>query len=151
MRKILRWISIVLFALVSMFLIWFGILYASVQDMLWFHAAAVPEAARDEVRSLYFALMNLIGGASAAFGVLSAYTVFMPLRQNVRGAATLLLATHAMAFIMAALTAEQLARATGAPTSWHIMGALLATSLSGFMAHGAAHLACLSGPAVRPK
>ena len=61
MSRILRWTSFVLFGLVSAFLIWFGITYATVTDILWFHAAAVPEAARDDVRALYFALMTLIG------------------------------------------------------------------------------------------
>ena len=57
MQKLLRGTSVLLFALLGLFLIAFGALYASVQDMLWVHAAAVPEAVRADIRPLYFALI----------------------------------------------------------------------------------------------
>lgn len=135
MRLFLRWTSIVLFALVALFFIWFGATYASVSDMLWFHAAAVPEAAQQAVRPLYFALMNLIGGASIALGVLGLYMIALPLRQRLPGAALALTLTNAIALAMAAITAEELARATGSPTSWHIMGAVVAVTLLALVAH----------------
>ena len=138
MQSKLRLISVVLFAAVSLFLIWFGATYATVHDMLWFHAAAVPEAARGAVRPLYFALMTLIGGAALALGLLAAYVIAVPLRQGVRGAATALTAAFALVFTMAAITAEKLS-ATGAPTSWHIMGVLLAVTALAYIAHIAAH------------
>ena len=135
MKAFLRVSSLVLFALLSLFLIWFGWLYASVDDMLWFHAAAVPAAARGAVRPLYLALMNLIGGASFALGAASLYVVLMPMRRGVAWAATLLTSTFAMVFAMAAITAEELAALTGSPTSWHIMGALSAVACAAFLAH----------------
>lgn len=135
MQKFLFAASLILFSLVSLFLIWFGVTYASAEDMLWFHAAAVPEAARADVRPLYLALMNLIGGASAAFGLLSAYVIAMPLRRGAAGAASALMIGNAIVFVTAAITAEELAAATGSPTSWHIMGVLMAASLAAFAAH----------------
>jgi hypothetical protein len=138
MQRVLRWTSLVLFGLVALFLIWFGVTYASVTDMLWFHAAAVPEAARDDVRTLYLALMNLIGGASAALGLLSAFVIAVPMRRGASGAATALMIVNNIVFVMAAVTAEELAAATGSPTSWHIMGVLMAVTLSAYALHVAA-------------
>lgn len=135
MRPVLRWASLVLFALLSLFLIWFGVTYATVQDMLWFHAAAVPEALRPEMKPLYLALMKLIGGSSAALGILGAYVLAFPLRRGVAGAASALTLTYAISFVVAAFTAEKLAADTGAPTSWHIMGVLLAVTALAFLAH----------------
>ncbi len=137
MQAKLRLASVILFGLVSLFLIWFGFTYATVKDMLWFHAAAVPEAVRDEVRPLYLALMTLIGGSSAALGVLGAYVIVGPLRSGAKWAAFALALVFGLAFVMAAITAEKLS-ATGAPTSWHIMGVLLAVTAAGFLAHVAA-------------
>ena len=136
MSFLLRRLSLVLFALVSLFLIWFGATYASVKDMLWFHAAAVPLSIRDEVKPLYFALMTLIGGASTALGILGLYTVAAPLRRRTPGAASALATTNTIAFGMAAVTAEKLAAATGSPTSWHLMGIGLAITLLAYAAHG---------------
>jgi hypothetical protein len=116
----------VLFALLGLFLIAFGFLYASVSDMLFFHAAAVPEAARHAVKPLYLALMKLIGGASIGLGLLGLYVTFGPLRAGARGAAAALAVGYAIPVLMAAYVAETLAKLTGAPTSWHIMGVLLA-------------------------
>jgi hypothetical protein len=135
MNFLLRWTSIVLFGLVAVFLIWFGFTYASVSDMLWFHAAAVPEAAQDAVRPLYFALMNLIGGASIALGVLGLYVTALPLRRRLPGAAIALTLANAIALGTAAITAEELADATGSPTSWHIMGAIIAVTLLALACH----------------
>lgn len=135
MQRALRWASLVLFGLVALFLIWFGITYARVTDMLWFHAAAVPEAARHDVLTLYLALMNLIGSSSAGLGLLSMYVIAMPMRKGVHGAATALVICNSIAFIMAAVTAEELAAATGAPTSWHIMGVLMAATLIAYALH----------------
>ena len=137
MQAKLRLASVILFGLVSLFLIWFGFTYATVKDMLWFHAAAVPEAVRGQVRPLYFALMTLIGGSSAALGALGAYVIIGPLRSGARWAASALAIVFSFAFVMAAITAEKLS-ATGAPTSWHIMGVLLAVTGAGYLAHVAA-------------
>lgn len=122
----LNWTSIALFALLGLFLIAFGALYATVTDMLFFHAAAVPEAARHDVKPLYLALMKLIGGASVGLGLLGLYVTFGPLRAGARWAAGALAVTYAIPVLMAAYVAETLAKITGAPTSWHIMGVLLA-------------------------
>lgn len=138
MAAAMRWTSLVLFTLLGVFLIWFGVTYATVDSLLWFHAAAVPEAARAGVAPLYFALMNLIGGSSAALGVLVLYVTWMPMRLGVSGAAAALVAVLAISLGMAALTAEELAEATGSPTSWHIMGALLAVTLAAAAAHALA-------------
>jgi hypothetical protein len=137
MQRVLRWASLSLFSLVALFLIWFGVTYASVTDMLWFHAAAVPETARDDVRTLYLALMNLIGSASAALGLLSCYVIAVPLRRGADWAATALLLCNSIVFIMAGVTAEELAAATGSPTSWHIMGLLMIVSLTAYALNAA--------------
>lgn len=133
--SILRWTSMALFLLLSLFLIAFGVLYASVQDMLFFHAAAVPEAVRHEVKPLYLPLMKLIGGSSAALGLLGAYITLGPLRRGVPWAATALALCYAIPVLMAAYVAETLAKLTGAPTSWHIMGVLLALTALAYGAH----------------
>jgi hypothetical protein len=133
MKSKLKLASVFLFLALSLFLISFGILYASVQDFLFFHAAAVPEHALEDVRPLYLALMTLIGGASAGLGLLGAYVTLVPIRRSVPFAATFLAIANAVAIIMAAITAEKLARATGAPTSWHIMGALMAVNIGGWL------------------
>lgn len=135
MVSAMRWISLSLFTLLALFLIWFGITYATVDSLLWFHAAAVPEAVRADVEPLYFALMNLIGGSSAALGVLVLYVTWMPMRLGAQGAASALVVVLAIALGMAALTAEELAEATGSPTSWHIMGILMAIALVALAAH----------------
>jgi hypothetical protein len=129
----LRWTSIALFVLLGLFLIAFGGLYSSVSDMLFFHAAAVPEAARHDVKPLYLALMKLIGGASIGLGLLGLYVTFGPLRAGARGAATALALTYSIPVLMAAYVAETLARIAGAPTSWHIMGVLLALTALGYL------------------
>lgn len=138
MPTLLRRTSLALFGLVAIFFIWFGVTYASVSSMLWFHEAAVPEAARGQVRPLYFALMNLIGGASIALGVLSLYVIALPLRRAVPGAAIALVFVTAVAVGMAAVTAEELAAATGAPVSWHLMGIVLSVAVLALALHTAA-------------
>lgn len=134
MRAILRWAGIALFLAVSAFLIWFGATYAGVKDMLWFHAAAVPEEAHDAVRTLYLALMKLVGGSSIALGVLGAYVALGPVRQGAPGASVALAVCFAIPFGTAAYVAEKLADDTGAPTSWHIMGVLLAVTACALVA-----------------
>lgn len=135
MRDISRWSSIALFAALSVFLILFGALYASVRDFLPFHAAAAPSHALDGIRPLYLALMKLIGGSSAALGLLGLYVTLGPIRNGSSAAAIAVAGAFAGAFIMAAYVAETLARATGAPTSWHIMGILLALTGAGLITH----------------
>ena len=135
MQSKLKLASIILFMALSIFLMAFGALYASVQDLLFFHAAAVPKRALEDVRPLYFALMTLIGGASGALGLLGAYVTLVPIRRGAPYAASFLALANAIALIMAAVTAEKLAHATGAPTSWHIMGALMAVNLAAWLAN----------------
>ncbi|MBI1250997.1 MAG: hypothetical protein GC189_05975 [Alphaproteobacteria bacterium] len=122
---LLRGAGLGLFALVGAFYVLFGAFYFSVNDILFFHAAAVPEAAREAVRPLYFALMRLIGGASVALGLLGLYGVAWPLRRGVPFAALALALAFALPALAAAYVAETLAKAAGAPTSWHLMGILL--------------------------
>lgn len=138
MQTLLRTTSLALFGLVAVFFVWFGVTYATVHNMLWFHEAAVPEAAREAVRPLYFALMTLIGGASVALGTLSLYVIALPLRQGVAGAGAFLVVANAIALGMAAVTAEKLAAVTGSPTSWHIMGVVFAVSVIALACHTAA-------------
>ncbi len=138
MQKILRWTSVALFLALSLFMLWFGYVYASVTEMLWFHGAAVPAELHPQILPLYLALMNLIGGSSVAAGLFAAYIALFPLRRGATWAAVALLGGFAIVFIMAAITAEELAATTGAPTSWHIMGVLLAVTAAGFLAHVAA-------------
>jgi hypothetical protein len=126
MKSIVRIAGLALFAALGLFFVAFGALYASVTDMLWFHAAAVPEAARPDVLPLYLALMDLIGSASIGLGVLGLYAVFGPLRRGRSGAAYALSIAFSVPLVGAAMVAERLAAMTGSPTSWHIMGGLLA-------------------------
>lgn len=139
MKSKLRLASIVLFALLGLFLLWFGIVYATVHDMLWFHAAAIPASIHQQVLPLYFALMKLIGGSSIALALLAGYMIAGPLRRGVPGAGTALAITLAIPFLTAAFVAEQLAATTGAPTSWHIMGVLLAVTAAAYGAYVGAH------------
>lgn len=132
MHTKLKWTSLALFGALSLFTLWFGATYATVAKMLWFHAAAVPERSRADVLPLYHALMSLIGGASIALAVLSAWVIAGPLRAGARGAGAVLALSFAVAFVFAAVTAEKLAR-TGAPTSWHLMGILLAVTAGAFV------------------
>lgn len=134
MKSALKTSGLLLFSAVALFLVWFGVTYISAETMLWFHAAAVPEAARGDVLPLYRALMNLIGGSSASLGVLGLYVVWGPLRAGSRWAGALLFTTFTGALAVAAVTAEDLAAATGAPTSWHIMGVLMAVAAAAFAA-----------------
>lgn len=130
MKRLLHAIGIALFAALSLFYVAFGVLYASVQDLLFFHAAAVPGHALEAVRPLYFALMKLIGGAAAALGILGGYVAAFPIRRGDGGAAIALATAYALPLAMAAVVAELLAAATGSPTSWHIMGALMGVNLA---------------------
>ena len=135
MQRVLNAASVGLFALVSLFLIWFGVTYATAPAMLSFHAAAVPEADRAPVLQLYLALMNLIGAASAGLGLMSAWVIAVPLRRGAPGAASVLATVNVIVFVMAAVTAEDLAARTGAPTSWHLMGVGLAVTAAAYLAH----------------
>lgn len=133
MRRFLHAIGIALFAALSLFYVAFGAFYASVQDLLFFHAAAVPDHALEAVRPIYFALMKLVGGAAAALGLLGAYVTAFPMRRGDAGAAIALAVVYALPLTMAAIVAELLAAATGAPTSWHIMGALMGVNLAALL------------------
>jgi hypothetical protein len=123
-----------LFTLVSLFLLAFGLLYASVSDMLWFHAAAVPEAVRPQVRPLYFALMRLIGGASIGLGLLALWVVWRPVRSGVAGSAAALSVAIIVPLVFAGVVAERLAAQTGAPTAATNMIILGALTLAGLFA-----------------
>ncbi len=138
MHTMFRWASIAMFAALGVFLILFGTLYATVHDFLPFHAAAMPSAALDASRPLYLALMKLIGGASGALGVLGLFVILGPVRRGETLAAAMVALTFSAAFLTAAFVAEALARVTNAPTSWHIMGILLAITISALGAHLAA-------------
>ena len=134
MKNALRTLSLLSFSAVALFLVWFGVTYLRAETMLWFHAAAVPEDVRDDVLPLYRALMNLIGGASASLGAIGLYVVWGPLRSGAHLAGAALFASFTAALAVAAVTAEDLAAATGAPTSWHIMGVLMALAAAAFAA-----------------
>jgi len=133
MRKIFRLAGIALFVALSGFMIAFGVLYSSVHELLWFHAAAVPKEALEAVRPLYFALMKLIGGASGSLGALGAFLALSAIRRGDRGSAVALAVAFAIPLVMAAYVAETLAAKTGSPTSWHIMGVLLAVDLAALL------------------
>lgn len=135
MRANLRTASLVLLGVLGLFLILFGVLYISVAQMLPFHAAAVPVQARAAVLPLYHALMALIGGASIGLGFLGLFVTFGPMRTGAPGAAYATGAAYAIALVAAAIVAERLRAETGAPTSWHIMGGLLAIDAAALIAH----------------
>lgn len=133
MSRLFGAVGLFLFLVLSLFLVVFGGLYASVKDLLWFHAAAVSAESVEAVRPLYFALMKLIGGAAISLGAATAYIALGPLRRGAAGAATALFVCHAIPLVMAAIVAETLAARTGAPTSWRIMGALLGVDAAAFV------------------
>lgn len=135
MRNFMRIVSIGLFAALSLFLVIFGVFYATVDDMLFFHAAAVPEEMRTGVLPLYLALMKLVGGASAALGALCLYVTFGSLRNRSAFAATALYIAITAPVLMAAYVAETLAALTGSPTSWHLMGIIIALASVALGAH----------------
>jgi hypothetical protein len=127
--------SVFFFCAVSVFLILFGLLYANVSDLLWFHAAAVPPDALAKVRPLYFALMKLIGGASIGLGVLGAYVALVPMRQGVAWAAPMVAVAYWIALAVAAQTAIRLAEQTGAPVAWYNMAILATITALGLLSH----------------
>lgn len=127
--------SVFFFCTVSLFLMLFGFLYANVNDLLWFHAAAVPPDALVKVRPLYFALMKLIGGASIGLGVLGAYVVLVPMRQGVAWAAPMVSVAYWIALAVAAQTAIRMAEQTGAPVAWHNMAILATITALGWLSH----------------
>lgn len=133
MTGILRWAGTTLYTLIGVFLVLFGILYATVSDYLPFHAAAVDPAALTPSKPLYIALMTLIGGASGALGLLGLYVTWGPIRRGAPVGALFVAAAYITAFVSAAVTAERLAAKTGAPTSFHIMGILIAITLGGLV------------------
>ncbi len=126
-----RRLSLFLFTALAVFLILFGVLYAGVSGYLPFHAAALPEETRQSGLPLYMALMKLIGGATATLGAMCIYLTW-----NLRRpfAAEVVASAIAVPVLMAAYVAETLADATGAPTSWHIMGGLLAVDALAYAA-----------------
>ncbi len=138
MRTYLQWTSVILFLVVSIFLVAFGLLYANTPDLLWFHAAAVPQDALEKVRPLYFALMKLIGGASIGLGILGGYVVLFPMRQGVPWAATMVSLTYWIAFGVAAFTAIRLNELTNAPVAWYNMAILSALTAAAYAAHALA-------------
>lgn len=81
--------------------------------------------------------MTLVGGASMALGLLGGCVVLGPLRAGAAWARRALAVSFSVAFVLAAITAEKLAAATGSPTSWHNMGGLLATVAVAYAAHAA--------------
>ncbi len=131
MQMALRRLSLALFSVLGLFLILFGLLYAGVGTYLPFHASAVPETARAAALPLYLALMKLIGGASASLGGLCLYVTWTIRHPFV---AEMLALAIAVPVLMAAFVAESLAATTGAPTSWHIMGGLLAADAVAWLA-----------------
>jgi hypothetical protein len=135
MQAKLQWASVILFMAVSIFLVAFGLLYANVNDLLWFHAAAVPPDALDKVRPLYFALMKLIGGASMGLGLLGGYVVMGPMRRGMPWAATLVAVTYWIAFGVAGYTAIRLNELTGAPVAWYNMAILSALTALALLTH----------------
>lgn len=145
MQRIFHWTGILLFTLVSVFFIAFGILYASVTQLLSFHAAAVPAPALVLIQPLYFALMKLIGGGAIGVGVLGLYITWLPLRRGTLFAGGALTVAFAIPLVLAAMSAEYLRRSAGAPTSWHLMGILLAITACAFacslLGRGAAYFA----------
>lgn len=126
MRNALGWLSLGLFTLLGLFFIAFGVLYASTDKMLGFHAAAVPEDLRAQFTPLYLALMKLIGSASVGLGALCLFVTYGPMRKQTPLAMTALGIAIAIPLVMAAYVAETLRAQTGAPTTWHLMGILLA-------------------------
>lgn len=122
----MRAIGMVLLALIGVFYLAFGALYSSVGDFLFFHKAALPSGAEAGFRPLYLGLMKLIGGASIALGGLGLWVLFAFRNDQRPGTILALGAAWTVPLIAAAYVAETLRTQTGAPTSWNLMGILLA-------------------------
>lgn len=150
MQASLQWTSIILYLAASVFLVAFGLLYSNVNDLLWFHAAAVPPEALEKVRPLYFALMKLIGGASIALGILGGYVVLFPMRQGIRGAGAMVAIAYWIAFGVAGYTAIRLNELTGAPVAWYNMAILSAITAIAFGTHALAPRRAAPMPATKP-
>jgi hypothetical protein len=134
MQPVLRRSGLLLFALLGVFYIAFGVFYASVTDVLFFHAAAAPKESLEAVRPLYFALMKLVGGGTIALGALGLFVTFSSARAGAPASGPALFAAYTIPLFMAAYVAERLAAATGSPTSWHIMGGLFAVNAAALAA-----------------
>ena len=130
-QSLLRRVGLGLYMAVTAALFAFGLLYVSVSDMLFFHAAAVPRTVHATILPLYLALMQLIGGASMAAALLGGYTLWWPMRRGVPHAQTAVTLAYLLALAVAGLTAEGLRAATGAPVAWHNMGVLAGLTLLG--------------------
>ncbi len=128
-QPLLRRIGLALYLLVTAALFAFGLLYVSVSEMLFFHAAAVPADTHAAIRPLYLALMQLIGGASMALALLGAYTIWWPMRQQVPHAQTAVTLAYLLALAVAGFTAEGLRASTGAPVAWYNMAVLAGLTL----------------------
>ena len=129
MQAGLQWLSMIMFTLVSVFLVLFGLLYANVPDMLFFHAQALPEVHREAVKPLYFALMKLVGGASIGLGILGGFAVWGPMRAGVPNCGFVVSVAYIIAFAVAGFTAIRLNELTGADVAWYNMAILSAMTL----------------------
>lgn len=127
----MRLIGMVLLALIGVFYLAFGGLYSSVGDFLFFHKAALPAGADAGFRPLYLGLMKLIGGASIALGGLGLWVLFAFRNEQRPGTILALGAAWALPLVGAGYVAETLRAQTGAPTSWNLMGILLAILIVG--------------------
>lgn len=147
--QVLRWLGVVLYLALTAFIIFFGVLYTTVDGslwsapvikdhMLWFHAAAVPEAARPAILPLYTGLMKLVGTFALGLALFMGWAALGPVRAGSKPAAVVLAIALAIPVVGAAYVAERLRAETGAPTGWGIMGILLAVNV-------VALLACLFG------
>lgn len=137
MHRLAHGLAIGLLVALGLFLIAFGLLYANVRSMLPFHAAAIPLAHRQAAEPLYFALMKLIGGASIGLGGLGLYLTWQAARLRSMSRVAAIAIAYSIAILTAAYVAETLADATGAPTSWHIMGGLMAALIVACASYGA--------------
>ncbi len=135
MAPALRWISMGLYIVLSVFIILFGALYATVQDFLPFHGAAIDERLHERVKPLYLALMTLIGSIALSLGGLGLIVTLGPVRHGALWAAAALTAVQSFAFVMAGITAVLLARRTGAPTGWENMAILTTITVVALITH----------------
>lgn len=127
----LRFVGLLLLALIGAFYLAFGALYMSVGDYLFFHKAALPAGTEQGFRPLYLGLMKLVGSASIAVGGLGLMVLFGASATKRSPSALGLGLAWAVPLVIAAYVAETLRVETGAPTSWTLMGILLAILSAG--------------------
>lgn len=113
----------------GLYIVVFGLIYATRTELMPHHGAALPEDVKVQVMPLYHALMRLAGGAIVSFGLLCLFVVHRLWRNGSKGALVVASVLLFGFFAWTAITAARLELAVGVSTHWQIMGVLATISL----------------------